>query len=105
MSEQKEQLNKEIIYFLKMIFDPEIPINIYDLGLIYKIDIDDEMNVDIDMTLTNPNCPVADELLTDVTNAVQSIGMVKKLKVNLVFEPEWSMDNIPAHVKLELGLL
>lgn len=105
MNEQKEKLHTEIIYFLKMIFDPEIPVNIYDLGLIYKIDINDELFVNIDMTLTNPNCPVADDLVRDVTEAVSSIPAVTGVNVNLVFEPEWSSDMIPDHVKLELGLL
>lgn len=105
MSEEKTKLEKEIIYFLKMIFDPEIPVNIYDLGLIYKIDIADDMHVIITMTLTNPNCPVADELVNDVASAVDAIPAVNNVTVNLVFEPEWSMDLIPEHVRLELGLL
>jgi len=105
MTPNKENIRKEIIQLLRMVEDPEIPMNIYDLGLIYTLDIDDNFSVSIDMTLTNPNCPVADQLMNDVHAAAMAATGVQSVNVNLVFEPEWSIDNIPDHIRLELGLL
>ena len=79
--------------------------NIYDLGLIYKVDIDEEHNVRIDMTLTAPNCPAADFILEDVRQKIESIDGVKSVEVNLVFEPEWDRDMMTEEAKLELGML
>ena len=86
------QTEEAIVAMLKTVYDPEIPVNVYDLGLIYKIDVDDEKNVQIDMTLTAPNCPAADFLLEDIRMKVASIEGVKNVEVNLVFEPEWDKD-------------
>lgn len=86
----EEDLKKKIIEVLKTVFDPEIPINIYDLGLIYKIDIDDEGVVNIDMTLTAPGCPIAHILVGMVAEAVRSVPGVKDVNVKLVFDPPWS---------------
>lgn len=90
---------------LKTVFDPEIPVDVYSLGLIYKIDIDDDANVSIDMTLTAPNCPMADFLFEDIRQKVESIEGVKSVNVQLVYEPEWDQSMMTEEVKLELGML
>jgi len=99
------QTEEAIIAVLKTVYDPEIPVNIYDLGLIYRIDVDDEHNVQIDMTFTAPNCPVADFIIEDVRMKVEAIDSVKTVRVNMVFEPEWTKDMMTDEAKLELGLL
>ena len=99
------QTEEKIVTMLKTVYDPEIPVNIYDLGLIYKVDIDEEHNVRIDMTLTAPNCPAADFILEDVRQKIESIDGVKSVEVNLVFEPEWDRDMMTEEAKLELGML
>ena len=96
---------ESIIKMLRTVFDPEIPVNVYDLGLVYKIDVDNDQNVSIDMTMTAPSCPMADFILEDVKEKVESIEGVKKVEVNLVFEPEWTKDMMSEEAKLELGLL
>ena len=96
---------EEIVKMLKTVYDPEIPVNIYDLGLIYKVDIDDYMNVTIDMTFTAPNCPAADFIIEDVHQKTASIEGVKSAHINIVFEPEWNKDMMTEEAKLELGLL
>lgn len=90
---------------LKTVFDPEIPVDVYSLGLIYKIDIDDDANVSIDMTLTAPNCPMADFLFEDIRQKVESIEGVKSANVQLVYEPEWDQSMMTDEAKLELGML
>lgn len=90
---------------LKTVFDPEIPVDVYSLGLIYKIDIDDDANVLIDMTLTAPNCPMADFLFEDIRQKVESIEGVKSVNVQLVYEPEWDQSMMTEEAKLELGML
>ena len=90
---------------LKTVFDPEIPVDVYSLGLIYKIDIDDDANVSIDMTLTAPNCPMADFLFEDISQKVESIEGVKSVNVQLVYEPEWDQSMMTEEAKLELGML
>ncbi len=99
------QTEEAIVAMLRTVYDPEIPVNIYDLGLVYKVDVDDEKNVRIDMTLTAPNCPAADFILEDVRMKVESIADVKSVEVNLVFEPEWNKDMMSEEAKLELGFL
>ena len=99
------QIEEAIVAMLKTVYDPEIPVNIYDLGLVYKVDVDDQNNVHIDMTLTAPNCPAADFILEDVRIKVESIKEVNSVEVNLVFEPEWNKDMMTDEAKLELGLL
>ena len=99
------QTEEAIVAMLKTVYDPEIPVNVYDLGLIYKINVDEEKNVSIDMTLTAPNCPAADFLLEDVRMKVGSIDGVKNVEVNLVFEPDWDKDMMSEEAKLELGFL
>lgn len=99
------QTEEAIVAMLKTVYDPEIPVNVYDLGLIYKINVDEKKNVSIDMTLTAPNCPASDFLLEDVRMKVGSIDGVKNVEVNLVFEPEWDKDMMSEEAKLELGFL
>ena len=99
------QTEEALVAMLKTVYDPEIPVNVYDLGLIYKINVDEEKNVSIDMTLTAPNCPASDFLLEDVRMKVGSIDGVKNVEVNLVFEPEWDKDMMSEEAKLELGFL
>lgn len=94
----------EIVRMLKTVFDPEIPINVYDLGLIYKIDVNDN-NVTIDMTLTAPGCPMADFIAEDVKQKVESISDIENVTVNIVFEPVWNKDMMSEEAKLELGYL
>lgn len=105
MNNEFLQTEEKIVTMLKTVYDPEIPVNIYDLGLIYKVDIDEERNVRIDMTLTAPNCPAADFILEDVRQKIESIEGVKSVEVNLVFEPEWDRDMMTDEAKLELGML
>lgn len=100
-----EALLGGIIAALRTVFDPEIPVNIYDLGLIYRIDVTPERAVEIDMTLTAPGCPVAGEMLSWVQNAVAPVEGVGEVKVNLVFDPPWDKSKMSEEVQLELGLL
>ncbi|MDO4511527.1 MAG: iron-sulfur cluster assembly protein [Bacteroidales bacterium] len=106
MTEQERlHLEEETVKMLRTVFDPEIPVDVYSLGLIYKIDIDDDANVAIDMTLTAPNCPMADFLFEDIRQKVESIDGVKSVNVQLVFEPEWDQSMMSEEAKLELGML
>ena len=104
--ELKQKQTKEdlIVQMLKTVFDPEIPVNIYDLGLIYNIDLRGN-DLEIDMTLTAPNCPAADFIAEDVKEKLESIDGIDNVKINLVFEPEWDRDMISEEGKLELGML
>lgn len=95
----------EIIVVLKTIFDPEIPVDIYELGLIYEVSISDEGVVDIDMTLTSPNCPVAESMPRDVEDKVAAMDEVKSAKVTIVFDPPWTQDMMSEEAKLECGFL
>ena len=103
--EQRLHLEEETVKMLKTVFDPEIPVDVYSLGLIYKIDIDDDANVSIDMTLTAPNCPMADFLFEDIRQKVESIEGVKSVNVQLVYEPDWDQSMMTEEAKLELGML
>ena len=103
--QEKLQLEESIVRMLKTVYDPEIPVNVYELGLIYGIDVKDDGQVVIDMTLTAPNCPAADFIIEDIRIKVESIEGVKSVDINLVFEPEWSQDMMTEEAKLELGLL
>lgn len=101
--EEKTQIEERIVDVLKTVYDPEIPVNIYDLGLIYKIDVNDDGHVDIDMTFTAPSCPAADFILEDVRSKVESVKGVKAANVNLVFEPAWDQSMMSDEAKIELG--
>ena len=99
-------MQERVIEVLKTIFDPEIPVNIYDLGLIYRIELsEDNTELSVDMTLTAPNCPAADFIVEDVRQKLETITGIKKVEVNLVFEPEWDKDLMSEEAKMELGFL
>ena len=104
VTEEKKVSEKDIIEKLKKVFDPEIPVNIYDLGLIYSLDIDKEKNIIIRMTLTTPNCPVADSMPESVGKAVSEIEGISSIKVVLVWEPKWSKDMMSEDAKLALDV-
>ena len=99
------KLEEEIVTMIKTVYDPEIPIDIYNLGLIYGVEVDDDNNVTITMTLTAPNCPAADFILEDVRFKVSTVKTVKNVIINLTFEPEWNRDMLSEEAKLELGFL
>jgi len=95
----------EIVKALKEVYDPEIPVNVYDLGLIYNIDVDDDDNVEIRMTLTAPNCPIADDILQEVHDKIKEIEEVNEVDVKLVFDPPWDKEMMSEEAKLDLGLI
>ena len=103
--QQRLQIEEKAVEMLRTVFDPEIPVDIYSLGLIYKIDVDDDAVIHIDMTLTAPNCPAADFLVEDARIKLESIDGVKGVDINIVFEPEWNKDMMSEEAKLELGFL
>ncbi len=105
MAEKKLQLEEKVVEMLRTVYDPEIPVSIYELGLIYRIDIDDDANLTVDMTLTAPSCPAADFLIDDARIKLESIDGIKSVAINLVFEPEWNQDMMSEEAKLELGFL
>ena len=98
------ELKEKIIGEIKKIYDPEIPVNIYDLGLIYDVKVDDKNNVDVKMTLTTPNCPVAESLPMEVENTVKVVKEVNKVNLELVWDPPWDKSMITEAGKLELNL-
>ena len=102
---EKIELEQRIAEMIKTVYDPEIPVNIYDLGLIYRIEVKDDYSVEVDMTLTAPNCPAADFMMEDVRQKIEGIQGIGQVTLNLVFEPEWSQDLMTEEAKLELGLL
>ena len=100
------EIQERVIEVLKTVFDPEIPVNIYDLGLIYRIELnEDNTELSVDMTLTAPNCPAADFIVEDVRQKLETITGIEKVQVNLVFEPEWDKDMMSEEAKVELGFL
>lgn len=105
MEKTKFEIEEAVIEMLKTVYDPEIPVNIYDLGLIYKVDVLENGEVALDMTLTAPNCPAADFIMEDVRQKIESIDGVKNATINLIFEPEWNKDMMSEEAKLELGFL
>ena len=102
---EKFKIEEKIVAMLKTVYDPEIPANVYDLGLIYKIDVSDNGEAVLDMTLTAPNCPAADFIMEDIRQKVESVEGVTSATINLVFEPEWDKDMMSEEAKLELGFL
>ncbi|MEA4937443.1 MAG: iron-sulfur cluster assembly protein [Paludibacter sp.] len=107
MSDTNEFLSVEenIVRMLKTVYDPEIPVNIYDLGLIYRIELDENGHLDIDMTLTAPNCPAVDFIVEDVRMKTASVEGVESVEVNIVFDPPWDKDMMSEEAQLELGFL
>lgn len=101
--EEKTQIEERIVDVLKTVYDPEIPVNIWDLGMIYKIDVKEDGSVDLDMTFTAPNCPAADFILEDVRTKVDSVEGVTSANVNLVFEPAWDQSMMTEEARVELG--
>lgn len=104
-AEEKLNIEEKVVEMLRTVYDPEIPVDIYSLGLVYKIDLADDGALTVDMTLTAPNCPMADFILEDVRQKLESIEGVTLVNVNIVFEPEWTQDMMSEEAKLELGLL
>ncbi|MBN2524356.1 MAG: DUF59 domain-containing protein [Bacteroidales bacterium] len=99
------QLETAIVKVLKTIYDPEIPVNIYDLGLVYEINIKEKNTVEIVMTLTAPNCPIADQILAEVKNKIEFLDEINECNVNLVFDPPWDQSMMSEEALLELGML
>ena len=103
--EEHLQLEEKVIEMLRTVYDPEVPVDIYSLGLVYKIDINDEGDLVIDMTMTAPNCPMADFIVDDSRYKLESIKGIRSVNINIVFEPEWNKDMMSEEAKLELGFL
>ena len=103
--EEKLKTEDRIVEVLKTVYDPEIPVNIYDLGLVYKIDIKDDGVLDVDMTLTAPNCPMGDYIMEDVRQKLEGIDTVKQANVNLVFDPVWDQSMMSDEAKVDLGFM
>ena len=104
-TEERLKLEEKVIELLRTVFDPEIPVDIYSLGLVYKIDINDDAELNIDMTMTAPNCPMADFIVDDARYKLEAIQGLKSVNINVVFEPEWNKDMMSEEAKLELGFL
>lgn len=106
MTPTRIDIEEKVIDMLRTVYDPEIPVNIYDLGLIYRIELSDDCTqLDVDMTLTAPNCPAADFIMEDVRQKLCTITELTTVNVNLVFEPEWTKDMMSEEAKVELGFL
>ena len=102
----KLKIEERVVEMLKTVYDPEIPVNVYDLGLIYRIELNDDLTqLDVDMTMTAPSCPMADFVVEDVRLKLENIEGLSSVNVNLVFEPEWTQDMMTEEAKLELGML
>ncbi|MBP3230185.1 MAG: DUF59 domain-containing protein [Prevotella sp.] len=101
--EEKTQIEERIVDVLKTVYDPEIPVDIWNLGMIYKIDVKDDASVDVDMTFTAPSCPAADFILEDVRTKIESVEGVKSVVVNLFFEPIWDQSMMSEEARVELG--
>ena len=100
---QKTDIEHRIVDVLKTVYDPEIPVNIYDLGMIYRIEVADDFTVDLDMTFTAPNCPAADFILDDVRTKIESLEGIRSANINLVFEPAWDQSMMSEEARVELG--
>ena len=100
-----QDLGKKIVEKICQIYDPEIPVNIYELGLIYDVQVSEECDVEIEMTLTSPNCPVAETLPIEVEEKVKLVEELRNVKVNITFDPPWNKDMMSEEAKLELGML
>jgi FeS assembly SUF system protein len=101
---EHDQFKDDLVAALKTVFDPEIPVDIYELGLIYRLDVDEERNIEVDMTLTAPGCPVAGDMPGWVENAVSSVAGVGQVKVNLVFDPPWDPSRMSEEARLALNM-
>ena len=101
--EEKTKIEERIVDVLKTVYDPELPVNIWDLGMIYKIDVLDDGNVNVDMTFTSPSCPAADFILEDVRSKIESVSGIKAANIELVFEPVWDQSMMSEEARVELG--
>lgn len=101
--EEKIQIEERIVEVLKTVYDPEIPVNIYDLGLVYRVELMDDGTLELDMTFTAPSCPAADFILEDVRTKVEAVAGVTSANVNMVFEPEWDKSMMTEEARIELG--
>ncbi|MBQ8046719.1 MAG: DUF59 domain-containing protein [Prevotella sp.] len=101
--EEKTRMEERIVDVLKTVYDPEIPVDVWNLGMIYRIEVKDDHTVELDMTFTAPNCPAADFILEDVRTKVESVEGVRQATVNLVFEPEWDQSMMSEEARVELG--
>lgn len=104
-AEEKLKTEEDIVKMLRTVYDPEIPVNIYDLGLIYRIDLKDDGLLELDMTMTAPTCPAAEYIMEDVRQKVESVEGVKQAIIQLVFEPAWDKDMMSDEAKVDLGLM
>lgn len=104
-AEEKLNIEERVVALLRTVYDPEMPVDIYSLGLVYKIDVAEDGALTVDMTLTAPNCPMADFIMEDVRMKLEGIEGVTSVTVNIVFEPEWNKDMMSEEAKLELGML
>ncbi len=104
-ADEKFKIETDAVAMLKTVYDPEIPVNVYDLGLIYKIEVADDGVLNMDMTLTAPNCPAGDFITEDIRQKLESVHGVKKVNINIVFEPQWGMEMMSDEAKLELGMM
>ena len=102
---QMQEVGEKAVEKICQIYDPEVPVNIYELGLIYDIQVSDEGDVEIEMTLTSPNCPVAETLPVEVEEKVKIVEEVRNVKVNITFDPPWTKDMMSEEAKLELGMM
>lgn len=105
LEDQNPELHKQVVRSLRMVFDPEIPVNVYDLGLIYNLDVDEDNKVYVRITLTAPNCPEAERIPGNIQNAVKDTDGVTDADVELVFDPPWTRDNMSTAALLALGLI
>lgn len=103
--EERLKIEEKVVEMLRTVYDPELPVDIYSLGLVYKIDLEDDGSLHIDMTLTSPNCPAAEFLVEDARLKLESIDGVKNVDINIVYEPEWNKDMMSEEAKLDLGFL
>lgn len=105
MNEELQKIQDQIVTLLRTVYDPEIPINIYDLGMIYDVDVDENNNVTIEMTFTSPACPLSDFILSDVQMKIESIPEVNQVEINLTFDPPWDQSMMSDEARLELGMM
>ncbi len=105
MNEKIQEIQEKIVVMLRTVYDPEIPVNIYDLGMIYDVDVDDALNVTIEMTFTSPNCPAADFILMDVQMKVESIKEIAGVTIRLTFDPPWDKSMMSEEALFELGMM
>lgn len=105
MNQELQALQDKVVTMLRTVYDPEIPVNVYDLGLIYDVDIDPENNVNIQITFTSPTCPMSDFILMDMQMKLESIPEVKRVSIDLTFDPPWDRSMMSEEAMLELGLM